>query len=217
MNPDYNIKVPRKQLVVGVQEYYEASFETFGAVAKGVDWNGEDGQALRFTQIASSMRFIDTFSICDFGCGYGAFADYLKDRGFKGKYTGVDIVGSMVDYASKRYSHTEQFSFLQRDKPVTADLIVASGVFNVIPINLSNLWSEYVWELITDMWNKSNVKIVFNLLLPPTTGYKRKENLYSLSPEQVNFNLKNNLKGEFRVNQLLNYKLHEVTYEIIKN
>lgn len=70
-------------MLADVARYYASKLEAHGTTARGVDWNGEAGQALRFDQLVRIVNAADPFSINDLGCGYGALLDYLDARGFK--------------------------------------------------------------------------------------------------------------------------------------
>lgn len=78
-------------MLADVARYYASKLEAHGTTARGVDWNGEAGQALRFDQLVRIVNAADPFSINDLGCGYGALLDYLDARGFKTDYTGIDV------------------------------------------------------------------------------------------------------------------------------
>ena len=63
-----------------VLEYYKKTFMDFGATPKGVDWNGEKSQFLRFERILRNIQLTAGDSILDFGCGYGSLTNLLKAK-----------------------------------------------------------------------------------------------------------------------------------------
>jgi len=63
-----------------VKEYYEKRIVEYGYSPLGVDWNSSLSQTNRFDQIIKVCNPDTPFSIIDYGCGYGALADYLKKR-----------------------------------------------------------------------------------------------------------------------------------------
>ena len=63
-----------------VARYYSTKLAEHGDTARGVDWNGEESQALRFDQLARIIQRDSGFSLNDLGCGYGALFDYLASR-----------------------------------------------------------------------------------------------------------------------------------------
>ena len=82
-----------------VREYYEAKLREHGSHS-GVDWNGEASQRVRFNALSKVIPELaaSAFSVDDYGCGYGAYLDYLHERGFERlDYLGLDISQEMVD------------------------------------------------------------------------------------------------------------------------
>src|ERR1700745_2693415 len=114
-----------------VQEYYNEKIATFGRTPQGADWKSAESQAIRFDQLLRLIHPDGPFTINDYGCGYGALADYLENHKHHFKYRGFDISEKMI--AEARRAHTQssnsQFFF---EKPLLspADFTVASGIFN---------------------------------------------------------------------------------------
>jgi hypothetical protein len=72
-----------------VANYYSTKLAEHGETAQGVDWNGVEGQCLRFDQFRKLISG-SGISINDLGCGYGALYDYLighYDTKIKKMYT----------------------------------------------------------------------------------------------------------------------------------
>ena len=63
-----------------VKSYFGKRMEEYGASPRGVDWNSDESQNTRFDQL---LKIVETpsFSILDYGCGYGALADYMEQKG----------------------------------------------------------------------------------------------------------------------------------------
>jgi len=73
-----------------------------------VDWNGEASQRVRFNALSKLIPELaaSAFSVDDYGCGYGAYLDYLHERGFERlDYLGLDISQEMVDEARRLHPH----------------------------------------------------------------------------------------------------------------
>src|SRR5438067_13756347 len=137
------MRKPDPALLRAVERYYTGRLQEHGATARGVDWNSEESQRLRFRQLArlwDDER--DDASVIDFGCGYGALLDYLRDAGRAFVYQGFDISDAMITEATSRAgargggrggrggrsTFTSDSAQLER-----ADYVVASGGFNVKP------------------------------------------------------------------------------------
>ena len=63
-----------------VKAYFDKRIQEHGASPRGSDWNSEASQNIRFEQL---LRIVESrsFSLLDYGCGYGALADYLTTKG----------------------------------------------------------------------------------------------------------------------------------------
>src|SRR5262245_52999027 len=120
------------KLLSHVEAYYSGRLREHGASPRGVDWNSEESQQLRFAQLIRLLDAHDRFSINDFGCGYGALAAYLNGRGFDFTYYGFDVSDAMIT-AAREHAHGFENCFFTNDLaelPVS-NYTVASGLFNV--------------------------------------------------------------------------------------
>ena len=120
------------KLLSDVASYYAEKLTQHGLTPKGVDWNTEDGQLLRFKQLCKIISLDSVFSINDLGCGYGALFDYLVRHYTQFHYIGVDVCETMIEQAQKRLSQYSQVQFVCAHHPNNlADYSIASGIFNV--------------------------------------------------------------------------------------
>ena len=127
--------------------HYESLLEQHGAVATGVGWNSETAQNERFAQLCRILPHEDTaLSLLDFGCGFGALAEYLSVRKQSLTYVGYDASTTMIDCARKRVQNPRmQFESDWQRVPL-CDYTVASGVFNVRGSWTDDDWWKYVQE-----------------------------------------------------------------------
>ena len=88
-----------------------ASFEKrvaqFGAAPRSACWKDEEWQKRRYdilSRLFDEPDRLGGISITDFGCGYGAFFDYLADRPVmkNSRYTGIDMSAAMIEEANAR-------------------------------------------------------------------------------------------------------------------
>ncbi len=63
-----------------VGAYYAERLAEHGVTARGVDWNGEASQHVRFEQLMRVAEPGAPVSVNDWGCGYGALVDWLDAR-----------------------------------------------------------------------------------------------------------------------------------------
>ena len=55
------------------------------------------------------LQLDETDSLLDVGCGLGHLSEYCRQGTWKGKYTGIDISGGMVEAASLRLKTDDFF------------------------------------------------------------------------------------------------------------
>jgi SAM-dependent methyltransferase len=94
-----------------VAAYYAEKLRTFGPTPRGVDWNGAESQRLRFAQLLRLAATDHAFSLVDYGCGYGAFLDYLGERGASVTYTGFDVSPEMIRAARALHAASPGITF----------------------------------------------------------------------------------------------------------
>src|SRR5688572_20109273 len=115
-----------------VERYYTDKLRAHGPTHQGVDWSSAESQALRLEQLLQVCREAADFSLNDYGCGYGALADFLRTRGGRFRYRGLDLSAEMVAEAQKMHAGLEGVSFVTDESQMeSADYTVASGLFNV--------------------------------------------------------------------------------------
>ncbi len=128
-----------------VKSYFQKSIETHGASPRGVDWNSEFSQEIRFEQLLKICDPSIPFSILDYGCGYGALADFLLKKGFKANYHGFDIVEKMLITARQHHAGKSNRSFTSdKTQLPVCDYVVASGIFNYRGDISFEDWTDHV-------------------------------------------------------------------------
>lgn len=165
--------------------YYTSKLEEYGPTAKGVDWNGEESQHIRFAQLTERFALTNRTSVLDYGCGYGALLDYMRAGGFQSPYIGIDWAGSMIKEAKRLHSVDANATFLQLDNSSnvpTADFTVASGIFNTMIDQSLDQWRDYVDRTIESLNTTCTVGFSFNMLTSYSDLDKRRANLYYADP-----------------------------------
>ena len=149
-----------------VAEYYAGKLRDFGATPQGVDWKSAESQALRFDQLSQLFDLRRPFSVNDYGCGYGALAEYLLARGAQVDYRGFDRAFTMVAEARKRLDGRLATQFFTEAAALPpADYTVASGIFNVKLNTPEPEWTEYMLQTLSHMNDTGERGIAFNLSL----------------------------------------------------
>jgi hypothetical protein len=174
--------VSHEPFVDAARRYYTAAFLRHGAVAAGVDWRDTASQDLRFEQLLKIADH-DSFSLNDYGCGYGALAEWLPAHGFIARYYGFDVSPAMLDHARSALSDRVDVHFVDRrdDLPI-ADYTVASGVFNVKQDAGTDEWTEYVIDTIRAIRAHSDTGLAFNMLTTYSDPERMRSDLYYADP-----------------------------------
>src|SRR2546427_88763 len=204
--------MPQAEEILGkVERYYTRKFSEHGPAARGVDWNSAESQELRFVQLLRCVASAtEPYSIIDFGCGYGALADYLTRRGDRVSYLGVDLSVPMLDYARRRFRGQPRvkFSDMSSDLP-PADYVVASGIFNLKFDYDDAAWTAYVIQTIQTISALGTRGFAFNMLTKYSDADRMRADLYYADPS-LYFDL---CKRRFSRNVALlhDYDLYEFT------
>lgn len=199
-----------------VAEYYDDKLRTHGQTAKGVDWNGEESQNLRFAQLLKLLPSRGPVSINDLGCGYGAFYEYLKARhDGEVRYNGYDVSAEMIDAAKARLGTGENLHLACTGEPDRiADFTIASGIFNVRLGRSNAEWVPYIESVLDVMDRASTQGFAFNCLTSCSDADKMRDYLYYASPTAL-FDL---CKRRYARNVALlhDYELYEFTLVVRK-
>ena len=174
---------PDRALLGDVERYYSERVKAFGATAKGVDWHSQESQVLRFEQIERLWAGDDahTVNLIDYGCGYGALADYLRERGTAIRYQGFDISAAMIEQAALRAGSDCSFT-MRADQLTPADYVVASGIFNVKLGHKADAWTGYVRRTLAAMKALCKRGFAFNALTSYADEDKQRKDLYYADP-----------------------------------
>jgi SAM-dependent methyltransferase len=177
----------QSELLSEVARYYAARLAVHGDTPRGVDWNGEEGQFIRFAQLCKVIDpNVPAFSLNDLGCGYGALLDFLAGKHAAFQYLGVDISTEMIQAASRRHADVLQARFLVSAAPdQIADYSVASGIFNVRQERPDSEWYEYVAGTLDVMDRSSRLGFAFNCLTSYSDEDKKRDHLYYADPCQL--------------------------------
>lgn len=166
-----------------VATYYSEKLATHGQTPRGVDWNGEEGQTLRFEQLCKVITPSANFSLNDLGCGYGALYDFLIKKHEEFSYLGVDVSESMIQAANQRYQGKTKARFVHSSEPdVIADYGIASGIFNVRLGQSDTEWRAYLEATLDVLDRTSRVGFAFNCLTSYSDSEKMRDNLYYADP-----------------------------------
>lgn len=204
------------KIVKKVERYYSDKIITYGPTPQGVDWSSPESQFIRFKQL---LKVCDDnknhFSINDYGCGYGALLDYMHSQNYQFSYFGYDISTLMLDEANKRYRNYSNVVFCHQksDLPVS-DYTVASGIFNVKQDIEIDEWEKYIFSVLNDLFQLSNIGFAFNILTKYSDADKMRPDLYYADPCFLFEYCKKNYSRNVAI--LHDYNLYEFTVIVRK-
>lgn len=173
----------QSELLNEVANYYSTKIEEHGDTPQGVDWNGEESQGLRFTQLCKIIDDSKTFSVNDLGCGYGALFDHLGLTYESFDYQGIDISEKMIASANKRLQGQHNANFIAANEPEnSADYGIASGIFNVRLGRSDSEWKTYLEATLDTLDRSSRRGFSFNCLTSYSDSDKMRDYLYYADP-----------------------------------
>jgi SAM-dependent methyltransferase len=196
-----------------VGRYYSERVREFGATARGVDWNSEESQDLRFAQLARLLP-PTPFSVLDYGCGYGALVEFLERQGRDFDYQGFDISEEMVHRAAHAHSRGRLRFTTSHQELEPADYVVASGIFNVKLDTSDEEWSEYVLQTVATLDRLGRSGFAFNMLTSYSDPERMRADLYYADPCAIFDHCKRNFSRQVAL--LHDYGLYEFTILVRK-
>ena len=204
------------KILENINHYYTDKIKMHGATPKGVDWNGEDSQFVRFEQLSKIINK-DIFSINDIGCGYGKYFEFLQNRFSNFNYYGFDLSQEMIKNAKSLYSN-KGGGFMQVDNLKNiekADYSVASGIFSVKMEHNESEWLSYILATLEEMNEKSIKGFSFNMLTKYSEKEYMRDDLYYADPLFIFDYCKRNFSKQVAL--LHDYGLYEFTILVKKD
>ncbi len=198
-----------------VISYFDKRIQEHGASPRGADWNGDVSQNVRFDQL---LKVIDnpSFSLLDFGCGYGALADYLAKKNFDFDYYGFDILESALETARVTHASQPRRTFLsQKEQIPPCDYAVASGPFNYRAGNSFEDWTRLVLAELTFLDQVSRRGFASNFLTKYSDAERMRPDLYYADPLFLFDYCKRNFSKNVAL--LHDYTIYDFTIIVRKN
>jgi SAM-dependent methyltransferase len=198
-----------------VERYYTGKIKTHGRTPQGVDWNSSESQSLRFEQLTRIVDFSNSFSILDYGCGYGALVEFLSEKSRQFNYTGFDLSEEMIRSAGEIYPRTPSLQFVTNPSELrAADYVVASGIFSVKLQTAEEPWLSYITDTLHHMNALCTKGFSFNALTMYSDAEHMRHDLYYADPKFLFDYCKRNFSK--KVALLHDYPLYEFTLLIRK-
>jgi len=164
-----------------INNSYTNRLMKYGNTPQGLFWKNSFTQIHRFELIITALNKyhnLKKFIICDIGCGYGKFLEFLRNKLNKSNflYQGCDLNNRLINHCSRNYSD-ENCKFYKKSSPRgIVDFSVMSGTFNLSVTDDVKVWEKYILKNLTNIWKKTDKIMAFNLL--HQNERKIKQNLY---------------------------------------
>lgn len=138
---------------------YEKAFKKYGDDTRSCHW--DKPMIMRYQELKKIAELSDS-SIIDIGCGLGGLYEYfVKDCGIKNlKYTGIDIVGEMVEVAKKKYPKARFLTqdIMQVPLQERYDYAFICGVFNL------GMTTEFMKQMLSEVFVHCEKGMAFNFV-----------------------------------------------------
>lgn len=173
-------------VLVKVADYYSEKLAEHGQTARGVDWNDEGSQTLRFDQLSKVIDCSKEFTVNDLGCGYGGYYDYLRLKQNVAHYNGFDLSAAMIAAAEQRFLGNVRARFFLSGEPQSeADYGIASGIFNVRLDTSDEVWHTHILQTLDVLHATSRAGFAFNCLTSYSDPDRKRDYLYYANPAEI--------------------------------
>jgi 2-polyprenyl-3-methyl-5-hydroxy-6-metoxy-1,4-benzoquinol methylase len=117
---------------MNIKDFYDKMANTHKEGWKAAHWASKESQDDNFNLLTQIAPFEQSDRILDVGCGQGDLFGFMKKRGWRAIYEGIDISPKMVDRAWMKYPEGRFacIDFLDKKFNYKYDWILAAGTFN---------------------------------------------------------------------------------------
>jgi SAM-dependent methyltransferase len=173
----------KNDILTNVNRYYTDKILQHGPTPAGVDWKSAESQDLRFAQLAKIIEpDNDTFSVLDYGCGFGSLYGFLQKYFQNFSFTGFDISGEMLKEAEKLYPSGPSIQWTNQTGSEKYDYLISSGIFNVKNAYSDADWLAYILDVLHQMDKLTTKGFSFNVLTSYSDEDKKRPDLYYADP-----------------------------------
>ncbi len=146
---------------------YKKQITKHGFSSKGVFWQNNQTQNARFDALLKGIVKSDingNISITDYGCGYGEFYNYIKNKSFmsSSSFIGYDIVETFILEAKKNFPEAKWIC--SDEMLLETDYIFISGTLNMAFNYSIDEWENFLKKQLEICFNKTKKVLGFNLL-----------------------------------------------------
>jgi SAM-dependent methyltransferase len=176
---------------------YSDRLTQHGATDAALGWT-KSKQRLRYYILLEywlSQPSLAPLRVLDFGCGFGDFYGYARERGVELEYTGLDINDDLIEVARQRYPEARFLCLDLFEQPLAEsfDIVVSCGVHNYRLAD-PRAFIERSFELFDRI---STIGFAVNFLSNRVT-FQNAENSYSAPEEILNLGLRHSPRVSLR-------------------
>ena len=202
-------------MIESVRALYLNQFKKYGIDNKSLFWP-KGRQDIRFKQHLSMLenskkRSNETLSILDYGCGFSDLYEHIINADLTiSEYIGVDILDEFLQVGKRKFNHNNYYTrdFFCSNIRITADLIVASGTFNIRYFNEYEKNYTFLLSEIAMLSKRAKSYISFDFMTDQVDYMNI--NAFHISPARLKSDLKENFN--FRKVQIIK---SEIPYEFL--
>lgn len=161
-------------------KFYKKAYSTHGVSAKGVHWNSQRTQYIRFQVITSFIEKIENSTILDVGCGFAEYVEYLKIKELTPlEYVGIDCEDFMIEESKRFKEHQFLTCDILRDEIPKKDYLICSGTFNILK-------KEEFFKAIKNCYESLQKGLIFNFLTKESFNQLKKDEIINFCKELSN-------------------------------
>ena len=174
--------------------FYALRLRRYDLPEKRVGWQSRFNQEKRFEALAG-VGDLEGAKILDLGSGLGCLYGYLREKGWRGDYTGMDLLGAMTREARKRFpgARFETRDILSRPPKETWDYALISGVFNH---RVRDNWG-WIEQMLGRLQGLARRGIAFNLLSAEPGAWDPE--LFYANPKELERRAKSWSGGNYKI------------------
>jgi SAM-dependent methyltransferase len=171
-------------ILSSVEGFFTSKVRAHGATPAGADFNSAEAQQIRFNQLVKLIDRARPFRVIDYGCGYGAFFDYLKCSNYQVRqYLGFDISMQMIAEAKEKFGTDPYCAFTSNESDLfRAEYVISSGIFNLKLGAAIPEWESFIRDTIDRMAGLSIRGFAFNMLTSYSQAERQRADLYYADP-----------------------------------
>jgi SAM-dependent methyltransferase len=145
------------------RDRYESRLAQHGYSPESLGWGKNGRQDKRFAVFSEVILQSDNASVLDVGCGFGDLYMFLKNQNWGGKYTGIDIVGKLLEVGRDIFPGANLIEGnLSKLDISNHDYVVESGIFNAALEFEEN--DQHIEDTLKVMYSKANIAVIADFM-----------------------------------------------------